>query len=346
MTINAIRYPSTNQLRQVIRTMVEKLTFDGIDTDGNIKRKTPENWVVPYFGTVKLHGTNGSIVFYSEDEIVYQSKERVLALGQDNQGFMARMMHIDHARLLDQVRYICETRGVEFAFPIEVAGEWAGRGIQRGVAISDVDPFFAIFRVAVGRDEHNSMKWLPPGFLLGLTMPEEDRVFNVLDFGFWILEIDFSQPDLYVNSLVEVTNKIEERCPAGLKFGVEGVGEGAVWSPMTPEYAKDSGLWFKVKGEKHSVSKVKTLAAVDPERLESIQSFVEYAVTENRLQQGLDEIGKDIKKVGEFIGWVSRDVIKEEGDVLAHNNLVMKDVGKYLSNKARAWYMTKLNEGL
>ena len=43
---------------------------------------------------------------------------------------------------------------------------------------------------------------------------------------------------------------------------------------------------------------------------------------------------------------MSRDVIKEEGDVLAHNNLVMKDVGKYLSNKARAWYMTKLNEGL
>lgn len=341
-----IKYPSTNQLRQVVRTMVEKLTFDGIADNGNILRKTPENWVIPYFGTVKLHGTNGSIVFYSEDEIVYQSKERVLELGQDNNGFMARMIHIDHSRLLDQVRYICETRGVPFSFPVEVAGEWAGRGIQKGVAISEVDPFFAIFRIAVGRDEHNSMNWLPPAFLLGLTMPPEDRVFNILEFGFWVSGIDFSQPDMSTNYLVEVTNSVEAECPAGKKFGISGVGEGVVWSPMAPELAKDSGLWFKVKGEKHSVSKVKTLAAVDPERLESIQKFVEYAVTENRLLQGLDEVGKDIKKVGEFIGWVSRDVIKEEGDVLAHNNLVMKDVGKFVSNKARSWYMTKLNEGL
>lgn len=54
-----IRYPSTNQLRQVVRTVKEALTFDGIDEDNNIKRKTPDSWIVPYFGTVKLHGTNG-----------------------------------------------------------------------------------------------------------------------------------------------------------------------------------------------------------------------------------------------------------------------------------------------
>lgn len=346
MTINAIRYPSTNQLRQVVRTVKEALTFDGIDADGNIKRKTPEDWVVPYFGTVKLHGTNGSIVFYSEDEIVYQSKERVLGIVDDNQGFMARMMHTDHKRLLDQVKHICQTRGVEFAFPVEVAGEWAGRGIQKGVAISDVDPFFAIFRVAVGRDEHENLKWLPPSYLIGLTMAEEDRIFNILDFGFWKIDIDFSQPELYTNGLVDVTNKVEAECPAGKKFGISGVGEGAVWSPMNPAMAQNSGFWFKVKGEKHSVSKVKTLAAVDPERLATIQDFVEYAATENRLQQGMDEVGKDITKVGEFLSWVNRDIIKEEGDVLKKSNLVMKDVAKFLSNKARGWYLAKLNEGL
>ncbi|QGZ16363.1 RNA ligase 2 [Erwinia phage Hena1] len=341
-----IKYPSTSQLRQVVRTVKESLTFDGIDSDGNIKRKTPEDWVVPYFGTVKLHGTNGSIVFYSDDEIVYQSKERVLGIGDDNQGFMARMIHIDHKRLLDQVRYICETRGVEFKFPVEVAGEWAGRGIQKGVALNEVDPFFAIFRIAVGKDEHDSLMWLPPAFLMGLTMADVDRVFNILDFGFWMLDIDFSQPELFTNGLIEVTQKVEEECPAGKKFGVSGIGEGVVWSPMNPKMAQNSGFWFKVKGEKHSVSKVKTLAAVDPERLASIQEFVDYAVTENRLNQGLEEVGKDIQKIGEFLSWMNRDIIKEEGDVMKESNLVMKDVAKFLSNKARAWYLAKLNEGL
>lgn len=339
-----MKYPSTSQLRQVVRTVKECLTFDGVDTDGNIKRKTPESWVVPYVGTVKIHGTNGSIVFHSEDEIVYQSKERILAIGEDNQGFMARMMHIDHTRLLDQVKYICETNNIPFAYPVEVAGEWAGRGIQKGVAVTDVDPFFTIFRVAVGKDE-SGLNWLSPMLLLGLTMADEDRVFNALDFGFWIADLDFSEPEGFTNYLVDITVNVEAECPVGKKFGVSGVGEGVVWTPQNPSLAKNSGLWFKVKGEKHSVSKVKTLAAVDPERLNSIREFVDYAVTENRLRQGADEVGLDISKIGEFLSWMNRDIIKEEGDVLKDNNLVMKDIAKFLSNKARAWYLEQLNKG-
>ncbi|AKJ73524.1 RNA ligase 2 [Salmonella phage 40] len=112
------------------------------------------------------------------------------------------------------------------------------------------------------------------------------------------------------------------------------------------ELAQDSGLWFKVKGEKHSVSKVKTLAEVDPIRLQHMREFVEYAVTENRLEQGLGEVGLDQAKIGEFIGWVNRDINKEEGDVLEANALTMKDVAKFISNKSRGWYMQKLNENL
>ncbi len=75
----AIKYPSTHQFRQVIRTVHDKLTFDGIDEDGNVKRKLvdPSAFLIPYIGTVKIHGTNGSIVFHSEDDVVFQSKERV-----------------------------------------------------------------------------------------------------------------------------------------------------------------------------------------------------------------------------------------------------------------------------
>jgi predicted restriction endonuclease len=93
-----------------------------------------------------------------------------------------------------------------------------------------------------------------------------------------------------------------------------------------------------VKGEKHSSSKVKKLASVDVEKLNSIKDFVDYAVTESRLEQGLGEIGLDMKKTGEFLKWIKQDVFKEESDTLKENNLEMKDIGKELSNKARKWY--------
>ena len=45
-----------------------------------------------------------------------------------------------------------------------------------------------------------------------------------------------------------------------------------------------------MKGTKHSVSKVKTLAPVNVEKLNSIQEFVDYSVTRVRFEQGLSEV--------------------------------------------------------
>ena len=341
-----IKYPSTSQFRQTIRTVNDTLTFGGIDQDGNIIRKqiSPEELILPYCGTVKIHGTNGSIVFHSEDEVVFQSKERIVSIGDDNNGFAAFMSRKDVTELLEQVKHICSNYDIPVTFPVEIAGEWAGRGIQKGVAISEVDPFFAIFRIAVGKDE-SGLNWLPTPFMFGIGLPD-DRIYNILDFGFWQANIDFANPLLIQNDLAKITEHVEKQCPAGRMFGVDGVGEGVVWSPMNPELAKNSGFWFKVKGDKHSVSKVKTLAEVDPARLESIQDFVAHTVTENRLEQALGEVGLNQSKIGEFIAWVSRDINKEEGDVLEASSLTMKDVAKFISNKSRGWYMKKLNEEL
>ncbi len=39
-----------------------------------------------------------------------------------------------------------------------------------------------------------------------------------------------------------------------------------------------------------------------------------------------------------------KDFIKEESDTLNENNLTPKDVGKYVSNKARLWFMNYLDK--
>jgi hypothetical protein len=143
-------------------------------------------------------------------------------------------------------------------------------------------------------------------------------------------------PQLVQNQLSELTLAVEEQCPVAKAFGFEGIGEGIVWT------AECSGIVqrFKVKGEKHSSSKVKTLAAVDTEKLNSITEFVEYVVTDSRFNQALENVFPnnepiDTKKLGDVIRWVVNDIIKEETDTLASNGLEPKDVNKYISTVVR-----------
>lgn len=338
------KYPSTSQFRNVIRVIHDRLTYDGRDENGNIKRKvvSPDQYLIPYVGTVKIHGTNCRVVFNSEDEVVYQSKERALSLEEDHYGFMAFMVEKDHKLLLKQVKQLCEERNIEFKFPVEIAGEFAGKGINKGAAVSEIMPFFTIFRISVGK-ENDHRNWLALDDILGVGLPEQ-RIYNILTFGKWELDIPFNIPETVQSKIAQITEGVEKECPVGKYFGVSGVGEGVVWTPKDRHLAHVSALWFKVKGQKHSVSKVKTLASVDPVKLQSIKDFVEYAVTENRLQQGLQEIGLDIASLGAFIAWVNRDINKEEADVLEANSLSMKDVAKFTTNKSRSWYMEQLNE--
>lgn len=109
------------------------------------------------------------------------------------------------------------------------------------------------------------------------------------------------------------------------------------------EYNCIKRLINEVKGEKHSSSKVKTLASVDVEKLEGIQKFVEYAVTESRFKQSLENVFPndepiDVKKMGEVIRWVVNDITKEEMDTMVANNIEPKDVNKYVSTKVREMF--------
>jgi len=157
------------------------------------------------------------------------------------------------------------------------------------------------------------------------------------------MDIDFNMPQLVQNKLGDITLEVEKECPVAKAFDVEGMGEGIVW---ITEY-KGTVFRFKVKGEKHSVSKVKKLASVDVEKLNSINEFVDYAVTENRFNQALgiifnDPLEYDVKKMGDVIRWVVNDITLEEMDTMVENKLEPKDVNKYISTKTRTMFFKVL----
>ncbi|QDF14569.1 RNA ligase 2 [Vibrio phage AG74] len=328
--MEAIKYPSTGQFRNAAKFL---------------QHNTPAGSLVAVVGTVKIHGTNGSMVMLEDGTIHFQSKSRVLDTHNDNSGFCNYMLEQPVEELFD--KFITQYKkyyGKRPAFPIEIAGEWAGKGIQKGVAVSEVDKFFTIFGFRVGCEVDNGGKligWLTNHKFNDVSL-HESRIYNAYDFGCYQITINTAMPQLATEQLQELTLEVEKECPVGKCFGVKGVGEGIVWTPVDDALVDNPGSWFKVKGQKHSVSKVTQLAAVDPEKLRSIQEFVDYAVTENRLEQGLQEVGLDMKLTGKFIGWVNKDIYKEEQDVLEANGLTMKEVGNLLSQKAREFYFSKM----
>ena len=171
--------------------------------------------------------------------------------------------------------------------------------------------------------------------------------------------INAAGTDLLQNKIVDLVLEVERECPVGREFGRKIVpasmrvgenvcttGEGIVFTGKF----KDNYYRFKAKGKEHSASKVKTVAPIDVEKMNSIKEFVDYAVTENRLNQGVEQVFTtsstpvEIKMMGAFLKWVSNDVITEEMDVMKESNLEPRDVKKEISNKARKWFMDYLDK--
>lgn len=313
-----IKYPSIEQFRSVVRTVRTQHDYKGKDeNDKPIYLHNSPYPTLRFVGTIKLHGTNAAVVLYKDGRIEYQSRERVLSIGQDNAGFMTYMSGLDLSSLFE---------GIEFEDHIVIYGEWCGGNIQKGVAISGLPKMFVIFGCKVDGE------WVKYE-----RDQVADSIRNIQDFPKYFIDIPFEDPELVQNTLIEWTLQVEEKCPVGEYFGVQGVGEGIVFTCVSNPHLK-----FKSKGEKHSSSKVKVLNAVDTEKLESIKQFVEYSCTENRLNQGLENIELDIKNTGDFVRWVVNDILKEETDTLVANNLEWKAVAGSVSKRASEFFRSKI----
>lgn len=291
-----------------------------------------------FIGTVKIHGTNAGIRLTKDHRLVSMSRNNVLAIdsemqGVDNNGFARYVM--ENSDFFRQALTRFKTKyGIE---DVSVFGEWAGQGIQKGVAVSEVPKFFAPFSLqdSYGQELPVTGREVDFSYLLN----HDIRVYPITVFTQYSVVIDSELPEPAQNFLVDLTIAVEDECPVGAYFGVKGVGEGVVWQG----YAEGRLVRFKVKGEKHSVSKVRTLSPVDIEKVESAQRFVESFVTDARLQQGIDYLNEqgiaiEMKNFGHYIKWVNTDVNKEEGDVLIESGLTMKDVARLITQKAKAYF--------
>tara|TARA_R110000796_G_scaffold215732_2_gene331745 strand:+ start:14035 stop:15066 length:1032 start_codon:yes stop_codon:yes gene_type:complete len=337
------KFPKIVQYRQAIQEIKFRNSYTGKDSLGNpIYDETVIHPTLTFSGTVKMHGTNSSVAEDCEGgEFWAQSKGHIVTVGDDNYGFAKHVEEHKEAfkELIEHVRYNDET--VNKGDGVAVFGEWAGEGIQKGVAITGIPKSFFIFDVKITPENGDDAYYVDSSYL---NKDENARIYNIEDYVSYKIDIDINNPGLAQNELIEITNTIEELCPVGKMFGVEGIGEGVVWIV----FYRGKKFRFKVKGAKHSVSKTKNLAPVDTEKLNSINEFIDYAVTQNRYEQAIETVFKgeelDIKKLGDVIRWMVNDITEEESDTLADNGLTSKEVNKHISSRSRTMFLKDYNK--
>ena len=339
-----IKFPSIEQFRTVVSNVNRHFNFVGLDENGDaIYDPTLPKPIITFKGTVKLHGTNAGVSYNALSGMWAQSRENIITPQHDNAGF-AFFAYSNETELLRLFFDVAAKEDIDLhKNTISIYGEWVGKGIQKGVGITNLPKSFFIFGVKVTphTETEEELRANPAYWVDSFYLRDNDKgIYNIEDYTTYSIDIDFNMPQLVQNDLSELTIAVEEECPVAKSFGFPNtIGEGIVFSS---DY-KGVAYKFKSKGEKHSSSKVKTLASVDVEKLESIQKFVEYAVTENRFNQAIENVFPnqepiDVKKMGDVIRWVVNDVLKEEMDTMVENKIEPKDVNKYISSKVREMF--------
>jgi len=301
---------------------------------------------VKYIPKVKLHGTNGAIIL-KRDEMYTQSRKRILNSFKDNMGF--DLWFRGAKNYWEKVRDSLDEDMI-------VYGEWVGSGINGKTAIGSIDR--KVFCAFAAHPLSGPTEELPlivePNNLKKLLL--NDKIHNDVFVIPWLeneaIEVDWSlESDSFKDVLSKANNlvyKVEKLDPFVKEtFGVEGIGEGVVYYPIShPGRYYFSTLAFKAKGEQHATIKQKKSVQVNPELTKNVKEFVDLVLTEARLEQGAREVGDgtlsfNTKRIGDFLKWICEDVKKECKPEFEAANLDWHPVGKMLTSKARNWYLER-----
>jgi hypothetical protein len=341
------KFPEIKQFRHAIQEVTHRARYRGDAENGEPIYEDCELPELSYRGSVKLHGTNAAIVYTWNPltfnyEVHAQSRGNIITPTNDNAGF-ASFVHTTNVEfILGEIMKVENDLGYTPEV-VKVYGEWCGGNIQKGVAINGLGKMFVIFAIKIDKT------WMLDESLSNVKNIEQS-IYNIYDYPTYEINIDFNNPKISAQKMTEMVDGVEKECPVGKAFGNDGIGEGIVFKCITEGW-ESSRYWFKVKGDKHKSSGTKEKVPVDMERVNSMNELVDYLVTESRLLQGFDYLREEglefsRKSTADYLRWVYNDIVKEELDTIVGNGFEPKEISGTISNKARGWFFTKLDEGI
>lgn len=325
-----------------------------------VREKSPEAYrpQVSLRGKIKLHGMNTAFGA-GPDGIWAQSREHILTPALDPGGARTTLLGFAD-RFAQENASLIDMEGFTFT----VFGEWAGTGVQKKDAITQIGrkmffPFLVSFH-GPGFTARPEDRRAERRQILVDTAPErirewigfEDPSLFVMPWDGDAVTFDFADPER-LEAAVEAINARSEA--VGLSdpfvrdlFGVEGPGEGLVYVPDTTSgpitldtYAN---LTFKAKAARHRVKISDKAAKIATELPKDAHDFVETFVTENRMEQMLAEKlsgDTDKTRTGDFVAAVIKDVFKESVPERAALDVTDKALSGLISRKAAKWFMAR-----
>jgi hypothetical protein len=237
-------------------TFFPKITLKIYEFVANYERLAPKilphpiGHLVPLIGTVKIHGVHLDLVIYADNTVRLQSRYALnISLENDVYGCAKHMLPRQREVINLKNQYILRNKElnpdveINEDFPIIIAGEWIGHGINKDVAICELaEKCFVILSVCVNN------RWLPDESYSDISN-ENAGIYNISSGGFYKASIDITSEktlNVSIDKLQAYTLDVERNCPLAETFGISGNGEGIVWKAEDP-LSEDAHLWFKTK---------------------------------------------------------------------------------------------------
>jgi hypothetical protein len=307
-----------------------------------------------YNAKIKLHGTNAAIRILDDGSLQAQKRTSDITPENDNAGFAAFVATLPSVSAVNQ--------GVVFY------GEWAGKGVQKSDAVSQVEKTFYVFAIDAPSGNCNVLQRIVDPDLIQSMLSSAfdgislDRICVIPWFYSQDSQIDVTDITLTQNFIDKATADVDAIgvCDPYIKslHGVENSGEGLVFycrdfnSVTRQQLSADqydsflAGYMFKHKTVEHSVNKSKNRNHVAPEKPAGIDEFIEMFATERRFEQMVNDnaIEFTVKNTSAFMKAVMSDICKESVNEIEAADFEWKDATKYLPQVMRGWWMKKCSE--
>ena len=291
-----------------------------------------------YRGKIKLHGTcsgvqvtNVSVTPMSRSQFLSPSN------GIDNAGF--------GKWVIDNFANFANIAVANDSILI-IYGEWCGKGVQSGVAASQLSgKIWAVFgaKLVCGDtirfiDDPQQLSEIVSGIPDTYVLPWIENSEIVID---WNASVD--ELERAIQPINELVARVETCVPWIFEtFGISGVGEGIVYYPIGSNNEDFKNLAFKAKGEKHKVIATKNSVMASAEVTKSCDDFSRLVLAPARLQQGVNAVGAttfEMNKIGSFLKWCQQDIEKECQAEFEASQIDKKLLEKACSTYARTWYI-------
>lgn len=329
---NFIKFPSIERFKHVYKEVRARAEFVSKDDAGVVFDASKPKPKITFTSTIKIHGINVGVSLDRQGNFTVQSRSRIVSPDDDSYGFYSWVTQPERQAFLTNYLTTCLADNDA----VIVFGEFAGKGIQKWVAVSQVEKHFYPFNVATVKND--IVHYLPLYELNSL----ENRAINILPITLFPMQefiIDFNATDLnlVLDEIQQLCDAVECQCPIGQYHQVNGIGEGIVLC------SEDFTYRFKVKGDEHATAKRQLAINSQDEQFDGIKDFVATVVSEPRLQQGMsylqeNNIAINKQHIPQYVEWIWQDVLKEEHDNIKAKQFEIKQLRKLVTNTAVKYF--------